>query len=206
MSDNEGNIFVAGYVFPGERWVEPPVTSVTKLSPDGEEIWTSNVNHGPYTEVYDLAIDRSGNLYATGNASNNAATNPDKVDRLIWLSKISSDTGEVEWTKTKESRDPLSEETDMERFANAGWGLAVDSKNHVYLTGGEIFRSGGNKRDSLIYLAAYSGEGALMWEERNGAAEISTDVAVDACDNIYVIGENFSGSGEDPVSVWRMGK
>lgn len=147
-------------------------------------LWTLGYNgfDDNNDEIFDVAIDGTGDVIAVGSTFEGA-------EQLnVWVRKYSAD-GSVEWTRTYHNL------TGDEAF-----GVAVQSDNDIYVTGATVTNNDG--RD--VWVRRYTptgGEGFIV--TANGSDD-STDegrsIAIDASQDFVVAGfTTNSGSGQD---VW----
>lgn len=150
---------------------------LAKLEPTGAPVWSTSL---PFNEVTALSIDPGGNPSIAGRARNN---------QEIYVSKLTSG-GAPLWLQ----RFPV------EPYFLDPNGLASDSVGNTILTGRftERVSVGGNSQlfgdfAGDAFVAKYSVLGELMWakilSDGHGPRDEGRAVAVDARDNIYVVGE-----------------
>jgi len=133
-----------------------------------------------------MAIDSSGNSYITGVShgdmdenSNSGDTTDSNSSSDMFIAKYGS-TGVKAWSKLIGTPS-----NDM------GYGIAIDSSNNIYVTGGTNGSlSGTNAGNEDCFIAKYDSEGNEKWIKQFGSSgfERANDIAVDSAGNIYVTG------------------
>ncbi len=130
-----------------------------------------------------LAVDGSGNVYVTGQASN--GSNND----LLTVAYDSSGT-EI-WARVKNG---------AANNLDQAYALAVDGSGNVYVTGQS---HNGSNNDYLT--VAYDSAGNELWAKvKNGVAnnqDRAFALAVDGSGNVYVTGQSHNGSNNDYLTV-----
>jgi uncharacterized delta-60 repeat protein len=127
---------------------------------------------------FSVAIDASDNAYILGQTASTGAGGAD-----ILLAKYNS-SGTLQWQRVLGGAD-----------GEAGYGVAIDSFNNVYLTG-KTLSAGAGSNDLVI--AKYNSAGTIQWQRVLGATgnDTGNSIAVDADDTLYVLGSIYSaGSG-----------
>ena len=123
--DTSGNVFVTGYSDADTGVAKVNLDYLTiKYSAIGDTLWTRRYN-GPGNgndEAYALAVDDSGNVYATGYSDRNisAAINQDYA-----TVKYSAD-GTIKW---------ITRYNGPGDMGDVAYALAVDDSGNVYVTG-----------------------------------------------------------------------
>ncbi len=178
--DDSGNVYVTG--------VSGNATSLDyetiKYDPFGNEIWVAYYDGpGNLDDIaYDLAIDRSGNVYVTGSSM-------ETMDDFVTVKYDAS--GNEQWIARY---DGPGNEVDV------AWALAVDDSGNVYVTGWSWGTS------SLDYATIkYGSSGDEVWVERyNGPAngiEYAWDIALDGSGGVYVTGWSRGQYNEDFATI-----
>jgi hypothetical protein len=160
---------------------------------DGNAIWTQTHN-GPWNlsdHGNDVAVDRSGNIYAIGSIAD--IPPPMSSDWDIWMSRYSSD-GTRRWTDYYDSPGSTTLDTDE------GRGIAIDNSTGSLFGVGLISPS---SAEMIFWLGKYRSSDAMPY----GTISDSTlgegsDVAVDNSGNVYVVG-SVEGAGERDLFVRR---
>ncbi len=220
-ADGSGNVYVTG-VFedtvdfdpdPGDEdlhtsGVDSSDVFLSKFDSSGNHEWAQTWGA---TVGYGVAADGPGNVYVTGSFEDTVDFNPDpgvedphtsNGSGDIYLSKFDS-SGNFEWART------WGGET-----GDQGAAVAIDGYANVYVTGnftstadfdpdgGDPHTSNGD-RDS--FLSKFDSSGSFEWALTWGGSswDISTGVAIDGLENVYVAGEfkatvDFDPDGGDP--------
>lgn len=128
-------------------------------------------------EGEDVAIDTLDNLFIVGRVSF-TENNPD-----FCVVKYNS-SGELEWYSTWGGPQ-----------ADYGKGVAIDSIGNIYITG-FTWSYGPGKADPC--LVKFNSSGEFEWYRTWGGTSWDSgyDIVIDTSDNIYVTGQNDSGSGD----------
>jgi len=156
----------------------------------GDIIW----EHGDYQagkqEARASVVDGNGNIIIAGYQNLADSTNDDFL-----TVKMAGDGSGVLWRAL----------FDKAGGADQATAVAVDSGNNVIVTG---YAWNGVNND--IRTIKYDGAtGAVLWQHSfNGAAngqDISTSIAVDALDNVYVGGYTQNASGSEDYLVLKYG-
>jgi hypothetical protein len=161
---------------------------VAKLDRNGELLWTVQNGTSGDDNAEGIAIDKNGNIYATGYTNGDwGGTNQGSEDS--WLVKYNKD-GQSLWTRKLGS-------------GGSDWSndVTVDVNNNVYITG----LSGGFLADGFTggfdaFMAKYNADGDEIWKRQIGTSEneFARGIAVDTDGNmLYVTGDttgDFGGS------------
>lgn len=179
--DSSGNAYVTG-----NSYVSPYNYDIVtiKYSPTGKQLWLQRYN-GPSNRsdfASSLALDKSGNLYVTGQSEEDYVT-----------LKYSS-TGSQLWVRRYNG--PIN-------GGDKAADVAVDSAGNIYVTGG----SAGLDDYSLSYdyvTVKYSSTGSQLWARRyNGLGKDYDDsasaLAVDSAGSVYVTGKSNVNFPDDDL-------
>ena len=188
--DSEDNVYVTGYTFgtlPGQTSANAGDSDIFLIKYPGDggpALWTKQIGSTEVDHSRGVAVDSSGNVYVTGTTDGTLPGQSAKERRNndIFLIKYPGDGGAPLWTKQIVSTN--SEES---------FGVAVDSKGNVYVTG---FLGGtlpGQTSAGIfdIFLIKYPGNGGdALWTKQIGSSsyDYGNSVAVDSEDNVYVTG------------------
>jgi len=160
----------------------PYVHGKLKLS-NGIDQWTSVWGGNSYENSFGITTDTSENIYLTGFTDSFGEGNYD-----MFLIKYNS-SGDIIWNKTWGGI-----------AFDAGYGITVDSKDNIYVTG-QTESFGAGSRD--IFLAKYNSSGNQLWNKTWGdtGSQHGRGIAVDLSDDIYVVGSGmvivkYNSSGE----------
>lgn len=216
--DNFGNVYVAGSfsgncVFPnnvtltsgGERDL-----FVAKYTQDGAFVWARGAG-GTGTDIaYDVAIDASGAVYATGSFQSSvnfgtAGVATSRGERDIWAGKWDAN-GNILWAGSAGGAG-----------SDEGWSLATDGAR-VYITGyfsaqggsatwGNISRTSAGSFD--MFLASHdAATGAINWVQSGGGVsdDFGNSVILDPQGNLLVGGRlsgiaSYAGPTSGPITL-----
>jgi hypothetical protein len=189
--DAAGNIYVGGWG--GWLWDTPPVepfpdagnSFVAKLNSSGVEVWHALLapwlGEDGFSECRTLAVDRGGNVYATGRStlSWGAPINRHAGGADAYVAKLSSN-GFLRWNTFMGSR----------RGFDYGSGIALDESGNVYVSGGSEAACGKPVTRSVPhgggFVAKLDRNGVRKW--RTFLGEMGWAIAVDRRENIYATG------------------
>jgi hypothetical protein len=203
--DTLGNIYVAGYfqspfitfdttVFTNANSGDKEIF-LTKFNANGSVVWAKTADGGEYNdETNSVSVDATGNIYVTGDFTSpfivfgsdtlvNAENTLGSQD--IFLTKYDSN-GNILWTKNSGGTDN-----------DAGYSIAVDSSDDIYLSGS--FKSNTISFDTItltnavqedIFIVKYKSDGNVLWASSagNSAIDVSTGIATDVSGNAYLAG------------------
>jgi len=175
--DSEDNIYIVGSS-EGSAIHKYDIVLV-KYNSAGIQEWNTTWRGEVSNEGYGLVIDSSNNIYIVGSTNSLGAENNNVV--LIKYSSL----GVQEWNKTWDGGG-----------SDEGLGIAVDSKDDIYITGYT------QSLNDDIFLAKYDSSGEQKWIKTwdGGDKDHGYGIAVDSSDNIYIIGStNSSGAGRDDI-------
>ena len=162
--------------------------------------WARNAGQAGNEATSGVAVDASGNVYATGwyTSANiifgsTNLINPGGFTSDIFLTKYDP-SGNVIWAKTFGGTD-----------GDIGNAVAVDASGNVYITGlftssvmavGTVTLTNTSTTGSEVYVAKLDPSGNAIWAKSAGGAsgDKGNGIAVDASGNVYVTG-SFSSSG-----------
>ena len=183
--DSSENSYVTGYSW-GNGTASDYAT--IKYNKDGDRLWLDRYNGPGNGEdwAWDIALDKSGNVYVTGWSTGNG-TSPDfatmKYDgngRQLWLARYNGPANGFD----------------------LAYALALDSSGNVYVTGW----SQGSFTEADYATVKYDSNGNQLWVARyNGPAsgdDKALALAVDGAGNVYVTGSSAgNGTGADYTTV-----
>ena len=225
--DASGNIYTTGY-FAGTADFDPGagtynLTSagnddvfVSKLNSSGDYVWAKTFGGagggGDYDRGNSVAVDASGNVYATGHFASTVDFDPGagtyNLTSAGWsdvfVSKLNS-SGGFEWAK---------------KFGGTSWddvaSVAVDASGNIYTTGyfaetvdfdpgaGIINLTSAGGTD--VFVSKLNSSGDYVWAKTFGgiSSERGVSVAVDSSGNIYTTGY-FAETGDFDPGVGTQG-
>jgi uncharacterized delta-60 repeat protein len=194
--DSSGNSYVTGYTGSGEyHKVDGGIDGnsysgkqdffLIKYNSSGTKEWTKQEGSSGDDYAYGVAVDSSGNIYVTGYTEKKLHGNNNSGKFDMFLVKYNS-SGTRQWTK---------------QFGTSGWdagyGVAVDSSNNIYVTGYTDGGLGGNNNSGKfdMFLVKYNSSGTRQWTKQFGTSgwDVGYGVAVDSSNNIYVTGYTEGG-------------
>jgi len=163
-----------------------------KYTPAGTLIWS--VELGPtWVTGADVKVDALGNILVTGYTSSNLAGVPTVAIHDYYIAKYSS-AGTLTWVRQVGST------------ITEGTRLAIDNQNNIIVTG---HTSGPISGATLVgsddvFVTKYNSSGTLLWtkiigDSAGGSWSRGTAVAVDASDNVAIVG--YDRYGIDGSSV-----
>ena len=190
--DGSGNSYVTGYTtgtLPGEIASGMDDAFLAKYDSSGNQVWLRQFGTPAQDDGTAVAVDASGNIYATGYTTGVLAGSANAGGDDAYLVKYDS-SGNVLWAR---------------QFGSSGdddaMGLAVDASGNALVTGGTSGDLGGTGNAGAfdVFLAKYDSSGAQTWLTQFGTAkdEEANAVAVDAAGNSFVTGYavgNLSGA------------
>jgi len=166
-----------------------------KYDSNGNVQWMKSYNVKWDDRAFSVAVDSQNNVIVTGGARNTVTGNDDYLTIKYDLN------GNVQW---------------MKNYSGAGndyaFGVAVDSKNNVIVTGGSYNTGRGNydfltiKYDSsgnVQWMKSYTGVGnnpafgVAVDSKNNVIADSGFGVTVDSQDNVIVTGVSYNAAGTD---------
>lgn len=204
--DSSDNIAISGYFYNTMTVGTTTLSSigsgdiyVIKLDKTGKEVWGASGGGTSVDYGYGIAFDSTGNAYVSGSVyTSSSATNFATFGsttlktaglRDVFVGKIDASTGQWSWAKSFDGVGSTS--TDY------GRGVAVDSKNNVFVTG--YFYSGlkvgktvltGPSSSAEVFLAQLDSMGNPVGAIRAGdtSSDLAYGIHVDSKDNIYIAG------------------
>ncbi|WP_298273134.1 SBBP repeat-containing protein [Geobacter sp.] len=142
---------------------------VAKYDTNGVKQWTKLSGQKGYDGSYDIALDKSGNIYITGETE--SGLNGLAANNSPFLVKYNT-SGVVQWTKIIDSQ-----------HAGSGYSVAVDGAGNCYVTG-SVTVTGWN-----LFLAKYDGAGNQQWiSAMETAGDDVWGLALDATGNVFITG------------------
>ncbi len=179
---------------------------LTKLSTDGDLIWTRTWGGTSYDTGYDVAMDGSGNIYVVGEYDLTVDFDPGPTVAVhtadsnfdVFLSKFNPD-GDFQWVLTwgGTSRDHAE-------------GVATDEMNNIYVAGTffdavDFDPSTGSDVHYGVdadtgFLSKFDSSGNFQWAQTWDA--LAYDVATDYRNNAYVVGRYSATADLNPGPVF----
>lgn len=183
-------------------------TFILRLDSDGNFVWVKHFGGPTYVVAYDMTLDASENIFATGYFDGTADFDPSgDVMNLtsnggfdVYVLKLDSD-GEFVWVKNMGGIN-----------SDLGNGIFADSQGAVYTTGyfneTADFDPSENSVNIVthgsydIFVSKLNGEGEFVWAYSFGGsqADIGRAICVNEVGTVYITGENRTSSYFDPNS------
>lgn len=197
-TDAGGNVYVTGYTtggLDGNTLTGNSDFFLTKFNSIGTILFTTQLGVAKQaTEGTGVAIDASGNVYVTGDASGGLDGNTLTGISDFFLSKFDGN-GTKLFTKQLGVAD---EDTGSK-------GVATDSSGNVYVTG---ITSGGLDGNTLtgdfdLFLTKFDNNGTVLFTRQLGVADQVTDgtgVVTDGSGNVYMTGTTYGGLNGDTLT------
>ena len=151
-------------------------TSTTINSSKAQQWGTSSSDVGRA-----IVLDSTNQIYITGSTNGTLDGQTHRGNEDIFLVKYNASVSR-QWTEQLGTS-----------ASEVGAGLAIDSANHIYVTGYTYGALGttSNQGSKDIFLAKYHSNGTQTWSQQFGS--ISRDepkgIAIDSSDNIYITGQ-----------------
>jgi uncharacterized delta-60 repeat protein len=196
-ADTTGNLYIAGTETNAVHGSSALDWSLRKLNAAGVEQWRlhRDGNSGnDYTNS--IALDSTGAIYVAGSGYNLAGTGT-KDDWCV--RKFTTDGTEItSWYRHWDGNNG-------EDYINE---VAIDSKDNIYLVGcGQNLVSSSSNNDWRIIKLAPNG--IFFWErmfDGKGGNDYANAIAIDANDDIYVIGNGENIVSSNSLSDWWIMK
>ncbi len=187
--DDLGNVYVTGTSGSDSRFAD---YATVKYDANGTEQWVARYGQVDADDkAWDIALDRSGNVYVTGESFDRAGSETRDVVTI----KYSPDGDEI-WVRRYDGEFKKQEQ---------GRRIALDGEANVYVGGYRTSRCDCSNANSDYLIVKYDPNGNEMWAESyNGPGDgidMLTDMAVDEAGNIYVTGYSHNGSDTDYTTI-----
>ncbi len=197
---------------------------ILKLDSAGSFVWARRFGgpgtwNGSGNTVRDISVDRSGNVYATGNMNGTVDFDPDGAGYVlqatgetdIFISKLSA-AGDLIWAKRIGGFD----------YAQ-GNAIVTDDVGNVFVTGifaDEVDFEPAKTPSFLftalggydVFISRFDTSGSHIWTKTVGgsSSDIGTSVTTDEAGGIYVSGHfrnavNFNPGGSTPATLTSAG-
>ena len=212
--DASGYPHITGF-FQGTRDFDPgtgvaPLTSagdyeifIAKYDPSGNYVWAKSMGGTGGDSGFSIAVDGSGNVYATGYFSGTADFDPSTgTTNLtsagsgdIFLAKYNS-SGVLQWARSMGASS-----------SDVGNSVGVDGNGNPWITGyfnGTVDFDPGTGTANLtaagntdIFLAKYNASGVYQWAGRIGGTntDYGHSLAIDGSGNVFLTG-HFKGTAD----------
>ncbi len=198
--DTAGNSYVTGYFQATAQFGETLLTSGTytnaffaKLNAQGEVVWAKQTSQGLYVSGTGIAVDGSGNVYATGFFEEGAVfgskTLLSSLYTDIFATKLNSQ-GQFQWSISASAY-----------YASSGIGMSQDSAGNLYLVGsfsdrmafGSATVTSRGASDAYVVKLSPSGQFVAATSVGGTSSDEGKGLAVDAKGNVFLTG-TFRGS------------
>jgi hypothetical protein len=184
--DSSGNIYTAGYTdgnLSGNTLIGAEDCYVAKYDSSGTKLWVKTIGDtDAYTECTSVAVDSSGNVYATGNTNGNLNGQTVTGDTDYFFVKYSS-AGTL-----------LGGVQSGVAAQNAyGYGIAVDASGNILVGGSTDAGLDGNTLvgNQDYFVVKYNSSFTRQWTKEMGASGKTSngyDIAVDASASVFITG------------------
>ncbi|NEQ52760.1 MAG: DUF4114 domain-containing protein, partial [Leptolyngbya sp. SIO3F4] len=211
----DGSIYATGWTYgdhTGQGGFAYYTSYVYKFSASGNVEWFRQFGTPGWDFGKDIALDSHGNIYAFGWTDGNlkaGSLSPDPTVGIpelphqdppedLWLVKYSQD-GEQIW---------LHQFGTSEDDGAMLGGIAIDSRDRIYLTGYTNGDLGGPNRGGYdAWAAAFDVDGNQLWKQQFGTPglDYGTDIAVNNSGNIFVTGlteGSFNAVNAGAIDSW----
>ena len=236
--DSSGNVYTTGYFANPGADFDPSAQSfslrsaggddifVSKLDPSGNLIWAKGFGGSSTDLGYEIAVDSTGNVYATGYFEGTSDFDPSAGafnltstgERDVFVLKVNP-SGDLLWAKNFGG---VNTET--------GYSVAVDGTGNVYTTGtfeftadfdpGAATTNLSSAGGSDVFVSKLDSSGNLIWAKRFGGSSDDTgrSIAVDSSGNVYTTGyfqgtvdfdpgaatTNLTSAGSDDIFISQL--
>jgi uncharacterized delta-60 repeat protein len=167
--DSSDNVYVSGVTESAGAGSTDSI--LAKYNSSGTLQWQRILGATSFDRFESIAFDSSGNVYVGGSTYAGAG------GQDFLLAKYNS-SGTLQWQRTFGGASN-----------DAGYGVAVDSSDNVYISGW-TYSAGAGNQDFLF--AKYNSSGTLQWQKVLGGTgnDEGYDVAIDSSDNVYILGHH----------------
>jgi hypothetical protein len=172
--DSNGNAFFAGVTDNGGSEGSNSDALIAKYSPQGKLLWKKQLGTAEDEFSNDIAIDRRGNAFITGDAFKLLGGAID-----AWIAKYSPQ-GRLLWERQLGTAD-----------YDGSSGVAVDSRGNALIAGytyGQLGRQSYGEADAFV--AKYSSQGKLLSTVQFGTAggDGASGIAIGSRGNVFITG------------------
>jgi hypothetical protein len=190
VSDGLGNFYMGGYTYNTGKDKD---YLIVKTNTSGDTIWTRQFNgiaNGSDKILY-MAIDASGNIYATGQSDGGGINQNDIVTQKY------NSSGVLQWSVTYNNA--TANQDDQPH------GISVDNSGNVFITGS-------SDRDSLsavvnddILTLKYTSTGTLSWaviyNGTGNATDRGNSVIADNLGGCFITGRTATVADDDIITI-----
>ena len=218
--DSKGNVYVAGRFSDQVTFGSKKLTSsgkadgfLTKLSPAGKFLWTTQVKSVENTAVGGMGFDRNDNVFMVGSFTGSATFGATKLTSSggsdVFVSKLNPTNGNYSWTKQFGSGAPTTgAQLDVSRSnGNIYFSGKFTGKTTI---GSKTLTSYLSGRNTDGFFATLNSQGTVQWVKRLGGIFDDSGgqaVLTDGGSNVYLTavvsgsfsvgGQSFSGGFDD---------
>lgn len=207
-TDKDGNVFVTGLLFGVADFGGSPLVSagnadvfIAKFDGGGTHVWSRRFGDTFQQEGMSIAVDDFGNVLIGGQFSGvlDFGGSPlASAGGATFIAKLDPN-GEYLWSK-QFTNQALTFQPPAVAFDPSGNVLVLGSLQGMMDIDGNTLASAGG---TDVFLAKYDAAGNPLWSKRFGdaAEQLSSDIAVDAANNIVITG-SFDGTvdfGDSPL-------
>ncbi len=179
--DNKQNIYLAGMASLHNSYD----FIIIKSDSIGNEVWNKSYDYGRTDRAEDIALDSSGNIYATGRFENVS-----RGFRSDFLTVKLDNNGNEIWKREYNNNNPNSE--------CEPYGLSVDQFGNVYVAGTA------SVLDNNFTIIKYDSNGNLIWVKSSdgglGLDDYAYGIIADDNGFIYITGEG-NGNHKDFLTI-----
>ncbi|MCP4135095.1 MAG: hypothetical protein GY754_29235, partial [bacterium] len=196
-TDSSGNIYITGRTkgsLNGNPYAGSSDIFLTKFNSSGDRSWTDQFGTSGSDEGKGVAVDKSGNIFITGQSAGNLDGNSNLEFGYsdIFLSRYNS-SGKRQWTK-------MTGSTKIDSSND----ITIDSNDFIYISGsteGNMYGISAGNND--LFLAKYNQSGGIDWSKQLGSSghDNPRGIACFRSDYIYITGYtqgNLDGNSPTP--------
>jgi hypothetical protein len=188
--DSSGNVFVVGFAYGsvnGETHIGQYDVVLTKFSPDGTVLFTTQWGSTGNDYGEKLSIDATGSVFVAGSTSG-VIVGPDSGSTDMFLTRLSND-GTIIWSRQYGTGD--IEMSD---------GVFVNTNGFIYTTGKTSGTMEGVSHGSYdLILTKFTDDGSILYTKQWGSDgyDQTSGVIVHSDGSIYVTGSVFGSLDEN---------
>lgn len=181
--DTQDNIYVVGATegaWDGNSAAGARDIFISKYNTGGTRLWTRQLGTTADEFGAAVAVAANGDIYVTGKTTGGLDGNLNAGGTDIFVAKYNAN-GSLVWIQQRGSS-----------ADDAGWGIAVNAAEEIYITGSTAGGLNGNTHVGLedTFLLKYNSSGALQWTQQLGTAanDVGFGVALDDSNGILITG------------------
>jgi uncharacterized delta-60 repeat protein len=176
--DSSGNVCVTGM---SDGFNNAMDYATIKYNSAGQQLWVARYNGAAdgFNDAHAIAIDRSGNVYVTGQSRgvgtgfDFATIKYNFAGQQLWVARYDANSGD-----------------------DAGRAIAVDGSGNVYVTGESVAVQPFSDYATVKYDSAGREQWTARYHGPGHYHDWSTAIAIDALDNVYVTGSSTGSAGD----------